>query len=196
MRHMESVIPSIAVVLLLVVATPFNIRCQLFFPQQSTVPLAFSFGWPISYLSGNVPGSGQLIGIGPNFVWGHPEFNDDPKIMQSYRQQLSGVSLTPWNMHRYGQFHITGFVFNTLLLLCVGPILWWYCRLARLDKQNRIRFNGFAKGGKVQIQTGGFKNEIGTVEAVEIEKDQISVLIQISGHVLTLHFKPEELENA
>jgi len=196
MRRFELVIPSVALALLTIIAIPCNLRCRLFFPQGSTTRLAFSFGWPLPYLVGSVPGPGQPKGRGPNFVWGHPEFNDDPKIMESIRQRLSGVSLTPWKLGVHGRFHVLGLAINVLLIGCVWPILWWLCRRARVDRENRERFNDFSTRGRVRIQAGAFKDVIGRIEDVDIDKDRVSVRVQLSGQNVVLHLKPEEIENA
>jgi hypothetical protein len=67
-----------------------NLACNFYFdPYGSTVPLRFSFGWPMQYKGGFVPGSGQFTSaLAPNYVWGHPEYNNDQRTMRDIESHV------------------------------------------------------------------------------------------------------------
>jgi hypothetical protein len=102
-------VTSIVVFVALAAIAHFNFRCQIFFGPGGTSALRFSHGWPFRFREAPVPGPGQLNsnpnGLLPNFIWGHPEFNDNPKIMKGIEQEISDFPRSPWQLHRLGQFN-------------------------------------------------------------------------------------------
>jgi hypothetical protein len=131
MRCIAGLAPWIALAVFAAIFIPLNLKCRVFFPSGSTVRLAFEFGWPVSYLSDTVPGSGLRGGSGPNYVWGHPEFNDDETIMEPIRSSaLAGLSTTLWAMSKYGRVRVLGVVVDGALLLSIWPIAWLLSRRA------------------------------------------------------------------
>ncbi len=141
---MQLLIPTIAFAVIVPILVSRNLTCHVFYRPGSTTTLAFSFGWPVPYLDGSVPGPGIRAGVGPNYVWGHPEMNDRDDIMASIREQyLSDLSLTPWGMQEYGKLHLWGLLVDALCIIGVWPItfmLWLGAvRAASRRRQARLR---------------------------------------------------------
>ena len=108
MRRMQILISTLAFVIVVPILVWWNLSCQVFFRPGSTTTLAFSFGWPLAYVDGSVPGPGLRDGVGPNYIWGHPEMNENDDIMASLRETyLPGLSLAPWGMYEFGEFHLS-----------------------------------------------------------------------------------------
>jgi len=128
MRRIDLLTFSGVLVVLVAIVVPSNLSCRVFFPPGSTTRLTFSFGWPLAYFDGPVPRPGIRSEMAPNFIWGFPEMNDDDETMTSIRERhLSGLSLTPWGMREYGEFHLLGLVVNALLVVAVwliACVLW------------------------------------------------------------------------
>lgn len=197
MRRIEILIPSIALFLFAAIAIPSNLSCRVYFRAGSTTTLAFSFGWPFSYFKGSVPGPGIRTGVGPNYVWGHPEMNDDDDIMNSIRQRhLSGLSLTPWGMSKYGKFCLLGLVVNGLLAGCVWPIVWLICRHVVADQENQERYKPFSIGDRVRFREGAFKEYVGCVEDIDVDKGHVTVHIEVSNQEFSLQVPPEQIKKA
>ena len=188
MNRADILIASTAFGLSAILSLSGNLTCRVFFPQGSTTRLAFSFGWPLSYVQGTVPGPGIRTGAGPNYIWGHPEMNDDDDAMTSIRQRhLSDLPLTPWGMCEYGDFRLLGLVGNALLVVCVWPIVWLICRHIRADRENRSRYAHLSLGARVRLREGGFKGYVGTVEDIEVEKERVIVRIEGLDQDLVVH---------
>ncbi len=189
-------IASIAFGLSTILSLSGNLTCRVFFPHGSTTRLAFSFGWPFSYVRGTVPGPEIRTGVGPNYVWGHPEMNDDDDIMASIRQRhLSDLALTPWGMCRYGEFHLLGLVGNGLLVAGVWPIVWLICRHIREDSENRKRYAHLSLGARVRLREGGFKGYEGTVEDIDVKRGRVAVRIVGLDREYVVHVTPEQIGN-
>ncbi|MCA9116096.1 MAG: hypothetical protein KDA79_13495 [Planctomycetaceae bacterium] len=97
-----------------------NTRCQVYFGPGSTSVLKFGHGWPARYHEGSAPGPGQQNGNPnghlPNYIWGHPEFNDQPEIMEQYNGELEGLSRTPWGLRSLAERSVVGIVLDALLI--------------------------------------------------------------------------------
>jgi len=133
----------------IVVLALLNSRCHVFFGRGSTSRLKFGHGWPLCFQEGPVPGPGQRgpnpNDIMPNFIWGHPEFNDDPKIMEKYNAELEGMPRTPWGLHAIAKPSLFGAVFDLLVALMILTFLSLACEavLHSLDRRTS-NFNSIA----------------------------------------------------
>ncbi len=118
----------------LVTLASLNSRCHLFFGAGSTTVLRFGHGWPIHFQEAPVPGPGQRVpnpnGILPNYIWGHPEFNDDPKIMAEYDARLEGMPRTPWGLHSLAEPSVFGAILDALFGLVVLVVVSLLCEVA------------------------------------------------------------------
>lgn len=118
----------------IVVLAFLNSRCHLFFGPGSTTILRFGHGWPVHFQEGPVLGPGQRVpnpnDVMPNYIWGHPEFNDDPKIMAKYNAELEGISRMPWGLHTLAKPSVFGAVFDTLVALVILVVLSLACEAA------------------------------------------------------------------
>jgi hypothetical protein len=127
-RRLSTYLPWIVLVAFMAFFVPRNLRCEVYFAGGSTSALRFSFGWPVPYLQGFVPGPGLRQGSGPNRIWGHPEENDESYMQLIRSQEMAGLDATPWGMRRYGTIIIMGIVFDLLLLLAIWSAVWLACR--------------------------------------------------------------------
>ena len=144
-------------------------------------------------MDGEVPGPGLTTGTGPNRVWGHPEMNA-PRLMRDVRKnRLSSLSLTPFGLQRHGQFQWLGLAFNVSLVGAAWPVVWILVRKVRTENENRQRFTQYSNGARVRLRDGEFRDTIGIVEGVEIEKGFIAVQIEVSGQPVVVHVQPEEI---
>lgn len=118
----------------IVVLAFLNSRCDVFFGPGSTTILKFGHGWPVHFQEGPVPGPGQRRPnpdeITPNYISGHPEFNDDLKIMAKYNAELEGMSRTPWGLHGLAKASVFGTVFDILVAFVMLAILSLVCEAA------------------------------------------------------------------
>jgi hypothetical protein len=123
-----------AMAVAIVVLAFLNSRCHVFFGPGSTTTLRFGHGWPVRFQEGPVPGPGQRVpnpdDTMPNYIWGHPEFNDDPKIMAKYNAELEGVPRTPWGLHALAKPSVFGAVFDTLVAFVLLAALSLLCEAA------------------------------------------------------------------
>ncbi|HVX11828.1 MAG TPA: hypothetical protein VHC22_11655 [Pirellulales bacterium] len=118
----------------IVVLALMNSRCHVFFGAGSTTILKFGHGWPVHFQEGPVPGPGQRSpnanNIIPNYVWGSPEFNRDPKIMAKYNAELVGISRTPWGLRALAKLSAFGIVFDLLVAFGILVVLSWVVETA------------------------------------------------------------------
>ena len=130
----------------MVVLAFVNTRCHVFFGQNSTTILKFGHGWPVHFQEGPVPGPGQRSlnqsNIIPNYVWGHPEFNGDPKIMAKYSTELRGMPRTPWGLYALAEFSAFGAIFDVLVAFGILVILSLVFETALRSTDRRIRGSG------------------------------------------------------
>jgi len=107
-----------------------NLRCSVYFdPYGSTVPLRFSFGWPLEYLGGAVPGPGQFTSaLAPNYIWGHPEYNEEPGIMRDIEHQIpQSLPRTPWGLWQYANFSLAAAVLDIVIAVAILCAPFGFC---------------------------------------------------------------------
>ena len=56
----------------------------------------------------------------PNFIWGHPECNDDPKIMQAIDEEIRDFPRRPWQMHHAGKFSLLFAIIDLLITIVIA----------------------------------------------------------------------------
>ena len=115
-----------------------NCRCRIFFGPGGTSVLRFSHGWPLPFREAPITGPGQInpypAGALPNFIWGHPEFNDDLKIMQAIEADIHDFPRRPWQLHHVGKFSL---LFATIdLLITIAAVTTVGCLSEILVRNN------------------------------------------------------------
>ena len=138
----------------IVVLAFLNLRCHVFFGAGSTTTLRFGHGWPVLFQEGSVPGPGlrdpNPNGIGPNAIWGHPEFNDDPAIMARYEAELEGMSRTPWGLRAFAEPSVLGGVVDVLAAFFILATLSLTCEVAIHSAGRQIN-NYYSIGAFVSV---------------------------------------------
>ena len=115
-----------AMLVAIVVLGFLNSRCHFFFGAGSTTVLRFGHGWPFHFQEAPVPSPGNR---GPNYIWGHPEFNEDPEIMAKYIGRLEGLPRTPWGLRSLAKASVFGAVFDASVALVVLIVVSFLCEV-------------------------------------------------------------------
>ncbi len=196
MRRFTVLVPWIAFGLCAIAGFSSNLTCRFFFPEfGTTTALKFSFGWPFSYLEGNVPGLGIRRGVGPNKIWGYPEMNKDKQgIKTLYRDDLSGLPKSPWGMSQYGEFRAIPLVGNFILIVLVWPLFWLVVRHANAEREHDERFKPFSDGARVRFNEGPFKEYVGNIEEIDMVNGQITIRLDVQHQQLRIQVTPEEIK--
>ena len=123
-----------------------NFQCRIFFGPGGTSVLRFSNGWPFSYREAPVPGPGQLQpnpdSYLPNFIWGHPEFNDNVKIMKRIDGEIGDFPRRPWQLHHFGRLLLVSAIMD--LIVTVALIVLVACASEIIVHDNDFQIDNHA----------------------------------------------------